>query len=146
MQGLKWWMRVVGVFYVLLFVAAALLKVPIEAFGFADVLARAADGDMPARFLVDTWVMFGLELGVIGVALLYYSRTPNGARALVWTVLGLELVRGIIDDIYMIVRGYELTPLVVWIVLHSIIIAAGLWALRASRDGGTQPTETGEVA
>lgn len=49
--------------------------------------------------------------------------------------LGLELVRGIVDDVYMLSRGYEPAIYVGWIVLHIIIIATGLWALRkASRE------------
>jgi len=63
MTGLKWWMRIVGLFYLLIFVAAVFIKAPISTEGPVGVLALAATGDPMARFVVDTWVTLGLELG-----------------------------------------------------------------------------------
>jgi len=137
MKKLQWWMRIVGVFYLLLFLSSAIVKLPFRTL-FDSVLAQAAAGDRVAMMLIDTWVMFGLEVGVIGAALLIASRIPGSARVLVWTVLGLELVRGIIDDIYMIARGYEVTVYVVWIIIHTVIIITGVMALRAHRSA-TEP-------
>jgi hypothetical protein len=128
----KWWMRAVGLFYLLIFVMAAIVKAPIREEGPAGALDLATRGDPMARFVVDTWVTFGLELGAVGVALLVASRVPDRARALIWTVGGMELA-GIIADIYKIVRGYDLRAPLTWMVLHSVIIATGVWALRDSR-------------
>jgi len=130
MTKLKWWMRVVGAFYLLQFVMMAFVRAPIRALGPEGALALASSGDPLARFLVDTWIAFGLEVGVIGTALLIASRTPGQARALVWTVIGIELVKGPAYDIYMIARGYELTAFVIWIVIHTVIIASGIYSLR----------------
>ena len=69
MQTLRWWLRIVGVFYVLQFVPNAIVHAPISTVGPKDALALASAGDPLARFLVDTWVTFGLEIGAIGVAL-----------------------------------------------------------------------------
>lgn len=129
---LVWWLRVVGSFYLLLFVMAAVVKLPLRTFAPPGTLALAASGDPVARYLVDTWVMFGLELGVIGVAMLVGSRMVSRARLLAWTVIGLELVRGIVDDVYMLARGYEPGGFVAWIVIHSAIILSGYLALRAA--------------
>ena len=63
-------------------------------------LIRALAGDATAKLLVDTWVTLGLEFGTISLALFIASHWPGGATALVWTVLGLELVRGIGTDVY----------------------------------------------
>ncbi|MGH8936983.1 MAG: BphX family protein [Acidimicrobiia bacterium] len=112
MRPITIWMTVVGVFYVAIFVAATFVKLPIQDFISEDVLGQVPPGDEVFRLLEDTWVMFGLELGVIGVALIIGSRVPNRAKLLVWTVLGLELVRGIVDDLYMLTRGYETAGLV----------------------------------
>ena len=133
MKGLKWWMRIVGVFYLFLFVIAVIVNLPpkvtLEGAGIAF-----DPSNFTHKFLVDTWVMFGLELGVVGAALWVASINPVQNRVLVWTVLGLELVRGIIDDVYMLLRGGYSVPFYVgWIVVHSIIIVTGLLALRSAQ-------------
>jgi hypothetical protein len=49
---LRWWMRVIGVFYLLKFVAVAFVKGPIR--GQApEAIGLAAAGDHVARFLAD---------------------------------------------------------------------------------------------
>lgn len=142
MAGLRLWMRGVGAFYLLLFVMAVFVKLPLQI--FLENAAEIPVTDPVYMFLVDTWVMFGLDLGVIGVMLLVASRDPLRHRILVWTVIALELIRGIADDIYMINRGYAVEGLIVWIVLHSIVIGLGLLALRrsASADGPGSPLLT----
>ena len=62
-------------------------------------------------------------------ALLIASRAPDQARTLVWTVIAIELVRGIGVDIYKIARGYKKRVPVTWMVVHSVIIATGLMSL-----------------
>ena len=136
-------MRVVGTFYVLLFVVGAIIKLPVQ-----ETLSQAGisldQSNLAHRFLVDTWVMFALELGVVGLALWYFSNQPYDSRSLVWTVLGLELVRGIVDDVYMLIRGYSQPFYIGWIVIHTIIILSGLWALRnASEEAHPAPTPAG---
>ena len=136
MTRLGWWMRIVGSFYLLQFVANAIVLAPIRAFGPAGALDEASAGVPIARFLVDTWVTFGLEVGGIGAALLVFSRAPDQARALVWTVIGIEVTRGIIADVYMISRGITFAGLLVWIVIHTVIIVTGVLTLRAAKAAG----------
>ncbi len=131
-SALAWWLRVVGAFYVLQFVANALLA-PIRTVGPVGVLEQASTGNGTARFLVDTWITLGLEIGAIGVALLVASWKPEQARALVWTTLGIEVARGIINDVYMLARGYDPTVFVTWIIIHSVVIVTGLILLRSAR-------------
>jgi hypothetical protein len=130
MKGLVWWMRIIGVFYLLQFVMMAIVRAPIRTFGPAGALSSEAAGDPLARFLVDTWVGFGLESVAIGIGLLVASRSASLARALVWTVLAIEFTKGVLFDIYMIIRGYDIVAFVLWIVIHSIIIGTGVHALR----------------
>ena len=133
MTGLKWWMRVVGALYLFLFVASAGLKTPIKIEGPVGLLNQAAAGDRTAEFVVDTWVTLGAVFGAIGAGLLVASRIPHRAIALVWTVIGLEAT-AIVVDVYKIMRGYDVAALVMGIVIHSVIIAAGLEVVRrASR-------------
>ena len=133
MTRLTWWMRIVGALYLFLFVAATFLRLPIRAEGPEGVLDQAAAGEPTARFVVDTWVTLGLELGVIGAALLIASRVPAQAGALVWTVIGSELVWGIGSDLYKIARGYPVTAPGIWFLIHSVIIVTGVLSLRMAR-------------
>jgi len=119
MTRLTWWMRIVGVFYLLQFVMMVFVRAPIRAVGPQGALAQAAAGDLTASFLVDTWVTFGLEVGAIGAVLLIASHAPGQAIALVWAVIAIELARGIADDIYMLARGYDVTTYAIWIFLHN---------------------------
>ena len=57
----------------------------------------------------------------------------TGKHALVWTVLALEVVRGIVDDLYLLARGDEVAPYVIWIAVHTAIIITGLWGLRSAQ-------------
>ncbi len=134
MQMLKWWMRIVGAFYVLQFFVMAFVRAPIKALAPEGTLELAAAGDRLARFLVDTWIAFGIEVGVIGVGLLASSRIPQQAIPLVWTVIGIELLKGPVYDVYMLWRGYDTIVFAVWIVIHSVIIATGLLALQKDRN------------
>ena len=134
MNKIKWWMRVVGAVYVLQFVMMVVVRAPIRTVGPEGVLAQAAAGDPVARFLVDTWVTLGLVVGAVGVGLLVTSRTAQQARFLVWTVIGIE-VASIVNDVYMITRGYILSVFVVWIFIHSIFIVTGVILLRSPREG-----------
>jgi hypothetical protein len=133
MKSLAWWLRVVGVFYVLQFVVIVVAKAPIKAQGPAGVLARAAAGDPTARFLVDTWVTFALEVGAIGAVLLFASRMPERAKILVWAIIAIEFSRGIVADVYVITRGEPLNVVVPWLFIHTVVIVSGLLVLRPDR-------------
>lgn len=136
MQRLKWWMRAAGALYILQAVIAAIVLLPIQILAPAGTLAAVAAGDRTAKLLVDTWVLFGLEVGTIGVALLVASRSPERAIVLVWAVIALELFRGIGHDGYMLAQGYEPSGLLVWIVIHTVLIVTGLLFLRSARSAG----------
>lgn len=132
-QPLRLWMQIVGAFYVAQFVMMAIVRAPIRTFGPEGALAKADAGDPLARFLVDTWTTFGLEVAAVGVTLLIATRRRELAKGAVWTVLAIEVGRGIVLDTYMIVRGIHVLGYLVWIAIHSVVIATGLFALRSSR-------------
>ena len=134
MTQMKWWMRAVGALYLFMFIAAAVLRIPIEVEGPPGVLGLAAAGDPVARFVVDTWVTFGIYIGAVGAAVLVASWAPAQAVPLVWTIVAMEL-GGILVDIYKVGRGYAPTAPVVWMVIHSVVIVTGLLSLRRMREG-----------
>lgn len=141
MNPLKWWMRVVGTFYLVLFVVGSIVKLPVK-MTLEQAGITYQPGNFVHMFLADTWVMFTLEIAVIGIALWVASRDPYQNRILVYTLLGIELVRGIVDDIYMLTRGYEPGFYIGWIVVHSVIILTGWWSLRQARAEASAPGET----
>ena len=124
-------LRIVGAFYLLQFVVMVFVRAPIRAQGPESALALEAAGDEMARFLVDTWVTFGLEVGGIGAAVLLVSRSAAAARFVIPIIVAIELARGIAADLYMLARGGPVPVLVVWLVIHSIVIVFGLLALRS---------------
>ena len=127
------WMQVVGAFYVLQFVMMAVVRAPIRTFGPSGTLSKAAAEDALARFVVDTWTIFSLEVGAVGVILLIATRRTELAIGVIWTVLAIEVGRGLIADSYMIAQGVNVPGYLVWIVIHSAVIVTGLLGLRASR-------------
>ena len=135
MKRLTWWLRIVGAFYLLQFVMMVFVQAPISAQGPAGALALAAAGDPLAHFLVDTWVTFGLEVGAIGLGLLLASRLPAQSKPLVWTVILIELARGIAADIYMLARGEKPAVLIPWLAIHVAIIVSGVFVLSMARGG-----------
>lgn len=129
MNRLKWWFRAVGAIYVLLGIGfipvVNAARIPLMLPGF-----DAPEGGVAYRGLLDFSFMFGLDLLVIGLYLLHASRDPLKHLSIVWLVVALEAVRGILDDIYMIARGYAAPVYAGFIVLHLIIIATGIACVR----------------
>lgn len=133
MNSLRWWFRAVGVLYVLL--GVGFLPI-LNAVRLPTMLPGldAPEGGVAYRALLDFTFMFGLDLLVIGVFLLYAARDPLKHIPVVWLIVALETVRGILDDIYMITQGYEAPFYIGFIVLHVIIIATGILAVRKAKD------------
>jgi len=129
MLGVTWWMRVVGVLYLFMAVVSIGPRIPIKAEGPVGVLERAAAGDAIAQFVLDTWTMFGLYMGAVGIVLLVASRDPVNASSLVWMVMALELIGGIGIDIYKLARGYRRAAPITWIVIHAAVIVTGFMVL-----------------
>ena len=127
---LTWWMRIVGSFYLFLFVSAAILRLPIRTLAPKGTLEQAAAGDTISMFLVDTWVILGLAISAIGISLLFASRVSTQSKSLVWTVIVFELVWGIGSDFYQINRGHPIELITPWIAIYLVIITTGILALR----------------
>lgn len=126
MDELTWWMRVVGVLYLFMAFVSIGPRIPIKAEGPPGILEDASAGNPVARFVLDTWTMFGLYMGAVGITLLLASRDAAASSSIVWMVMALELIGGIGIDVYKLVRGYPRTPPLVWIVIHSAVILTGL--------------------
>lgn len=128
MTGSKWWMRIVGGFYLLLTLINAYAFVFDPGF-FRNTLPFPAD-DLALRAFVDAWMVFVLELAVLGVMLLYASADPHRNRVLILTVVLAEVFRGVVADAIWITRGYSAGSYIPFIVVHLLIIVTGWMAYR----------------
>ena len=130
MTKTKWWLRVVGVFYLLL-TLMNLYGLFINPQLFRDVLPSPLSADpLAVRAFSDAWLVFVFELGVLGAMMLYASRDPARSRVLALTIIWAEVFRGIVADALWILRGYSAASYIPFIILHGIIIATGIFFLR----------------
>ena len=134
MIKLKWWMRIVGMFYLLMFVVNVFFHLPIKEEGPKGALALADAGDPLARFVVDTWFTLGMEFFVLGAALLSASGAGLKAKPLVLTIFGIQIFEGIVVDIYKIARGNEFNAPIAWIVINTVILLTGYYALKKAEE------------
>lgn len=144
MNRLRTWMRIVGGFYVFL----GLINTPpvvAARMGLQYPNLELALDHMAVRAINDLWFVFGTEMAVIGIMLIVGSGEPLRGKILVQTVLLLELIRGILLDVYWISRGYYVNfHYAAWIVIHLIIIVSGWRALQQAeykKVAGSQPTQ-----
>ena len=129
MNGYKLWFISVGIIYVLLGVGFIppinALRIPTMIPGFdAPINGTAYWG------LLDFSFMFGLDLLVTGLFMLYASREPMNNLSIIKLIIVLEIVRGICDDIYMITKGNGIPFYIIFIILHLIIIVSGISLIR----------------
>lgn len=125
MNKLKWWFRIVGGFYLLL----ALMNMYFTFSGnqqiIRDTLPFPADA-IAVQAFIDGWSPFAFEILGLATFMLWASRDPRKYLGAVWLIVWLELLHGVVDDIYLIARGYDAMSYIVFIVIHFIIIGTGI--------------------
>ena len=136
MNKLKWWLRIVGVFYLLL-TLLNLYGIFFNPQLFRDTVPYEVT-DLVIRAFSEAWLAFILELGVLGGMLLYASFKPAQSGMLVWTIVWAEVFRGVVDDLFFISRGYSAASYVPFIVIHIIIIVTGIVFLRQAQAEGAR--------
>ncbi|QJU53367.1 BphX family protein [Herbiconiux sp. KACC 21604] len=131
MTFLTWWFRVVGLINIVLgllwmpFLNAARLELTVPGWD-------APIGGTAYRGFLDFTMLFGLDLLILGAFLIAASFRPRRSTILAWLAITLSVVRGILDDIYMMAAGYPVVGMLVFIALHLAIVTTGLLALRAA--------------
>lgn len=127
MTKTKWWLLIVGGFYLLLAVMSLWLFVNPHVF---DTMFPFAADKILVRAFVDAWLIFVLDLAVLGGMMLFASRGPDRYRILVVTVALMELIRGAGGDLIWMLRGWPLSTYIPFMIVHLIIAATGLWFAR----------------
>lgn len=128
MPKTKWWLRVVGGFYLVLAVTSLVVLFANPQM-FGDMFPFSADS-LSIRAFSDAWLIFVLEMAVLGAIMLYASREPARNRTLVIAVAVLELVRGAGGDLLWMSRGWPATFYIPFMIVHVIIALSGIFFLR----------------
>ena len=76
-------------------------------------------------FPIDPGLMFGLELGLIGLMLILASRAPYWALSLIYPIIAIEVARNILNDFYMIGRDSSEGFYTIFIIIHLLILVMG---------------------
>ncbi len=135
MNKLKWWFRIVGVFYLLI----TLMNVYFLFLGggiqmFTDSLPAPMNADpLAGQAFADAWLVFVFELGVLGAMALVASRDPAKNRVMAWVIIWAEVFRGILADAIWIMRGYDAGTYIVFIAIHLAIVLTGVVFLRQAK-------------
>jgi len=128
MTKTKWWLRAVGGFYLLL-VAGSFWVMFINPRLFGDMFPYSTD-PIAARAFSDAWLIFVLEMLVLGIIMLYASRQPERNGILVVTVAILELIRGAGGDLLWMTRGFPTANYIPFMIVHIVIGFTGIFFLR----------------
>jgi hypothetical protein len=140
-RGLKWWLWIVGILYVLEGGGLTLLRVVDPDQAAAVWTASQEVGQLgsliatqavlvPSLFVTLSWL-------VLGVLMLSFTRTPERGRSLVLAVVALELFAWIPLDALALSYGWSVPRGVTLLVIHLAIGIGGILALRASGGGGS---------
>jgi hypothetical protein len=129
---MKWWMRIIGTFYVLEGGGLTLLAIasPSE---FAAMWASTEAGVLDAIAVRGTLVagMPGvLTWLLLGIMLWISSRAPATARLLVVTVIAWELAVWLPLDVVGYFNGFEAGRAAALIAVHALIGVSGIVVLR----------------
>ena len=128
MAKTKLWLRVVGVFYLLLALGSLwVLFINPHIFG---AMFRFSNDTLSIRAFSDAWLIFVLEMAVLGSIMLYAAREPARNGILVLTVAILELVRGAGGDFLWMMRGWPKANYITFMIVHLIIAFTGIYFLR----------------
>ena len=143
MSGIKWWLRIVGVLYVL--EGGGLTAMALSAPGmFAEVWSSAPAGTL-AEAAVRGIKLAGLP-GVLtwlllGVLMLLFSRAPARARVLVIVVAAWELLVWLPVDFIASLNGFEVPRAVTLMAIHLAIGISAALLLRRTANGADRAIE-----
>lgn len=130
MKKLTWWFRIVGGFYLLLALMNLYFVLLNPSFaGEMMVFPFPTTHDTIMAF-VDGWSPFAFEVFGIATFMLWASFNPRRYLGAVWLLVWLEFTHGVLDDIYLIWRGYDMVGYLVFIAIHLAIIVTGVLFVR----------------
>lgn len=120
MKKLKWWFLILGMWYLLL----SLMNLYMMFLGGEQGQKLLIDSiPFPAnewvvRAFVDGWSPFLFDMIGIATFCLWASRSPRKYLGAVWLIVWLELLHGILDDMFLIARGYDAASYIGFSFIH----------------------------
>ena len=138
MRPLQWWLRIVGVLYVLEGVGLSLMAL-FDPNQFATVWSSTEVGtldEVAVRGIRIAGLPGVLTWALLGAMMLIFSRVPARAGVLVVTVAAWELLVWLPVDLVALFNGFGVSRAVALITIHTVIGVSGIVLLRRqSRDG-----------
>lgn len=136
MKAMKWWLWIVGLFYLveggglsLLSLVdperAAAIWAPTAPPGSLDPLAVQALA-FPSLFVNQSWL-------VLGILMLYFVRVPARAGVLMIVVIALELFAWAPLDLMALASGWSVPRTLTLLTIHFSIAVTGILVLRSTR-------------
>lgn len=132
MKPLKWWLRIIGILYLVEGIGLSLAAL-FDPDAFAAIWASAPAGtldEVAVRGMriaglpgVLTWVL-------LGAMMLIYSRSPERARVLVITVIAWELLVWLPVDLVALFNGFAVPRALTLSTVHIAIGVSGMLLLR----------------
>lgn len=127
MKKIRIWFFCVGAWYLLNFISLLppLMKNQLPRFYPA---IEVSSGSIAYEALIDIWFLFGLLYGTVGIGLFLAARRPLENHLFVILVVLIEIIAGIIWDIYSLTRA--ITPAsfsYFFIAVHVLIIGTACW-------------------
>jgi hypothetical protein len=135
MKKLTWWFRIVGGFYFLLAIMN-LYGTLVDPAYFKQILPYA-DNELAVKAFVTGWSPFAFEILGLGTFMLWASRNAGKYLGAVWLIVWLELLHGVVDDVYLIANGFNAAEYIPFIVIHVIIIVTGVLFARQAQAPAT---------
>ncbi len=134
MKKVKWWMRVIGIFYLILTIMNLYGLYFNLDFIKQNLPSGLGNDDLAVQRFADAWLVFVYDLGATAMALLVGSFDPIKSKYLIVFVLLAEFFRGIVCDLTWINRGYDPKSYYLFILIHIVIISTGLFMLKKLDD------------
>jgi hypothetical protein len=135
-KGLKWWLWIVGAFYLIEGGGTALLRLADPESAAAIWTATGQPGvldPIAVQAVLVPGLFASLSWLVLGVLMVYFARAPERAGVLVIVVVALELFAWMPLDIVGLANGWPAARAVMLMVIHLAIAVGGILALRATR-------------
>jgi hypothetical protein len=146
MKALKWWLWIVGIFYIVEGGGTALLRLADPEAAAAIWTATGEPGvldPIAVQAVLVPGLFASLSWLVLGFLLLYCTRAPERAGALVVAVAALELFAWMPLDIVALSNGWPAARAVTLMLIHLAIAVTGFLALRVTaRPRASSPNGT----
>lgn len=125
MSQLKGWLQIGGGFFVLLALVSLSPVRPNPFVGtFLDPLGQQAP--FVFGFPIAPGILFGLELGLIGLMLILASHTPYWAINLIYPIIATEILRNVLNSLDMTGPDGFLGFYTIFIIIHLLILVIGV--------------------